>query len=125
MYDIVFKGGGDGMTNLELYVRQINMMNQFLQTGAMSVRDYEKSMGCLTEKMGYLIKDTTKEERERIVAESLGNIDGSCDGCMAGLADMYRDYIDGKRELKEINMSFRAGYVYDDDLPQKADCGYK
>ena len=26
---------------------------------------------------GYLIKDTTKEEREQIVAESLGNIDGS------------------------------------------------
>ncbi len=32
-----------------------------------------------------LIKDTTREERERIVAESLGNISGSCDGCMAGL----------------------------------------
>ena len=37
---------------------------------------------------------------------------------------LYAD-IDGKRELKEINMSFHAGYVYDDDLPQKTDCGYK
>ena len=27
-----------------------------------------------------LIKDTTKEEREAIVAESLGNIEGGCDG---------------------------------------------
>ena len=27
-----------------------------------------------------LIKDTTREERERIVAESIGNISGSCDG---------------------------------------------
>ena len=46
--------------------------------------------------MGYLIKDTTREEREAIVAESLGNIGGSCDGCAAGLAEMYQDYIDGK-----------------------------
>ena len=72
----------------------------------------------------YLIKDTTKEEREQIVAESLGNINGTCDGCAAGLADMYQDYIDGKRELKEINMSFRRGYVSGDEGPQKSECGY-
>ncbi len=42
-----------------------------------------------------LIKDTTREEREKIVAESIGNVNGSCDGCSAGLADMYQDYIDG------------------------------
>ena len=70
-----------------------------------------------------LIKDTSKEEREQIVAESLGNIDGSCDGCAAGLADMYQDYIDGKRELREINMSFRRGYVSGDEGPQKQECG--
>ena len=34
--------------------------------------------------MSYLIKDTTKEEREQIVKESLGNIEANCDGCMAG-----------------------------------------
>lgn len=34
---------------------------------------------------GYLIKDTTREEREQIVAESLGNIEATCDGCMSGL----------------------------------------
>ena len=55
-----------------------------------------------------LIKDTTREERERIVAESIGNINGSCDGCAAGLAEMYRDYIDGKKEICEINMEFSA-----------------
>ena len=71
-----------------------------------------------------LIKDTTREERERIVAESIGNINGSCDGCAAGLADMYQDYIDGLRELKEINMSFRARYVSGDEGPQKKECGY-
>ena len=42
-----------------------------------------------------LIKDTTRKEREQIVAESIGNVNGSCDGCMSGLADMYQDYIDG------------------------------
>ena len=51
-----------------------------------------------------LIKDTTREEREKIVLESIGNISGSCDGCAAGLADMYQDYIDGKREIHDINM---------------------
>ena len=51
----------------------------------------------------YLIKDTTREERERIVAESLGNIDASCDGCSSGIVEMYQDYIDGKKELREIS----------------------
>jgi hypothetical protein len=66
--------------------------------------------------MGYLISETTKKEREQIVKDSLGNIDANCDGCMAGLADMYQDYIDGKRELREINMEFQARYVKDDDM---------
>ena len=47
---------------------------------------------------GYLIKDTTKEERRKIVEESLGNIEANCDGCMSGLAEMYEDYIDGKEK---------------------------
>ena len=60
---------------------------------------------------GYLIKDTTREEREQIVAESLGNIEATCDGCMSGLAEMYQEYIDGKKELRDINMEFHAGYI--------------
>lgn len=60
---------------------------------------------------GYLIKDTTVEERKKIVEESLGNIDANCDGCFARLADMYEDYINGKKELREINMEFNARYV--------------
>lgn len=63
---------------------------------------------------GYLIEDTTKEERQQIVAESLGNIEANCDGCMAGLAEMYQDYIDGKKEIREINMEFNARYVKGD-----------
>ena len=74
--------------------------------------------------MGYLISETTKEEREAIVAESLGNIEANCDGCMTGLAEMYQDYIDGKKELRDINMEFNARYVKADDMPHRGQsCG--
>ena len=63
---------------------------------------------------GYLIKDTTREERKKIVEESLGNTSANCDGCMAGLEEMYQDYIDGKKEIREINMEFNARYVRGD-----------
>lgn len=72
----------------------------------------------------YLIKDTTKEERERIISESLGNISGTCDGCSAGLADMYQDYIEGKMELKDINMAFKARYVSWEEGPDKTGCEF-
>ena len=71
-----------------------------------------------------LIKDTTKQERQQIVDESIGNINGSCDGCAGALADMYQDYIDGKKELREINMEFRRGYVSGSEGPEKSSCGY-
>ena len=61
--------------------------------------------------MSILIKDTTREEREKIVAESIGNISGSCDGCMSGLVEMYQDYIDGKKEIRDINMEFSAQHT--------------
>ena len=72
----------------------------------------------------YLIKDTTREEREQIVADSIGNIDGSCDGCASGLIDLYQDYIDGIKELRDINMEFRAHYVSGDEGPVKESCGF-
>ena len=59
--------------------------------------------------MSLLIKDTTREERAKIVAQSLGNGCGSCDGCGAcGSADMYDDYIEGRKELAQINAEYRA-----------------
>ena len=58
-----------------------------------------------------LIKNTTKEEREQIVPESIGNINGACDGCAAGLAEMYRDYIDGRKEIRDINMEFSVQHM--------------
>mgnify|MGYP000446559391 CR=1 FL=1 len=74
------------------------------------------------DKMKYLISETTKEEREKIVAESLGNTEANCDGCMAGLAEMYQDYIDGKKELRDINMEFHARYIKADDRPERERC---
>ena len=70
-----------------------------------------------------LIKDTTEAVRRAIVEESLGIL-GGCDDCMCGLADMYDDYIYGKRELTEITMSFRTAYTAAMKGPQRSGCGY-
>ena len=61
--------------------------------------------------MSYLIKDTTEDERRRIVEESLGNLEGACDGCAARVAEMYDADIRGEMELREINMAFSTRYV--------------
>ena len=63
------------------------------------------------ETISSLIKDTTRAQREAIVNESLGNIDAMCDGCSAGIVEMYQAYIDGKMELREVNAAFRAQYT--------------
>ena len=73
--------------------------------------------------MGYLISETTREEREAIVARSLGNISANCDGCMSGLAEMSQEYIDGQKELREINMEFNARYVSGKEVPGREGCG--
>lgn len=72
----------------------------------------------------YLIADTTREERERIVEDSLGNMFGGCDGCMPGIVEMYQPYIDGEKELREINMEFTAHYERADDMPGRESCGF-
>ena len=69
------------------------------------------------------IADTTREEREQIVAESIGNISGLCDGCSPGIIDMYQEYIDGKKELREINAEFRARYTSGAQGPERGGCG--
>lgn len=74
--------------------------------------------------MKYLISETTREEREKIVEESLGNMNGGCDGCMPGLAEMYQPYIDGEMELKDITMAFRAHYDRGGDMRERNGCGF-
>ena len=69
------------------------------------------------------IADTTREEREKIVAESIGNISGLCDGCSSGIIEMHQEYIDGKPELREIIAEFNARYVSVAQGPEKNVCG--
>ena len=56
-----------------------------------------------------LIKDTTKEERIALIREWIPHDDG-LDDCGIDLWDMYRDYIDGKKEIAEINAEFQTDY---------------
>jgi hypothetical protein len=59
-----------------------------------------------------LIKDTTPQERKIIVEESL-NCGDPCESCCAcgGLEIDYQQYIDGKKELKELNAEYQANYM--------------
>ncbi len=65
-----------------------------------------------------LIKDTTREEREEIIRSSL-DCGGGCENCsscwLGGGSpwDIYQDYIDGKKELKEINAEYMGRYRRD------------
>ena len=56
-----------------------------------------------------LIKDTTKAERIALIKEWVPVDDGLND-CEIDLWEMYRDYIDGKKEVSEINAEFNAEY---------------
>ena len=65
-----------------------------------------------------LIKDTTREERIRIVNKSLevfGQECQFCNGCdnIGGgrTETFYQPYIDAEKELREINAEYIAGRV--------------
>lgn len=65
-----------------------------------------------------LVKNTTKEQREQIVRDSLSCGGGGCENCSAcgvyGAGDpfdMYRPYIDGQKEIDDINGEFKARYL--------------
>lgn len=73
----------------------------------------------------FLIKNTTREQREQIVRESLGYSDIGCDDCAAGYGfDMYQPYIDGEKELSEIAEAFHASYVSENLQDMGRSCGY-
>ena len=76
-----------------------------------------------------MIKDTTKEDRIRIVQEGLNQCGGACDFCNGcdnlggGSVDaFYEPYINGEKELREINMEFNARYIKGDDMPGRRSC---
>ncbi len=62
-----------------------------------------------------LIKDTTREERIKIVQDGLSRCGGACDFCSGcdniggGIVDnFYAPYINGEKELSEINAEYIA-----------------
>ncbi|MCD7954719.1 MAG: hypothetical protein LUG93_02985 [Lachnospiraceae bacterium] len=63
-----------------------------------------------------LVKDTTKEEREAIIRQSL-DCDGGCENCSScwlgggNPLEMYQRYIDGEMEIWEINAEYNARYL--------------
>ena len=66
-----------------------------------------------------LIKDTTREERIRIVHQALWGACGIdcefCSGCDnrggGRIEKIYQPYIDGEKEIREINAEYRAPFV--------------
>lgn len=67
------------------------------------------------EDVTWKIKDTTKEERIRIVQEGLSQCGGACDFCNGcdnlggGLVDaFYEPYINGEKELRQLNEEYRS-----------------
>lgn len=56
----------------------------------------------------YLIKDTTKQERIELIRQWVP-LDEELEDCEIDLWDMYRDYINGTREISEINAAFAEG----------------
>lgn len=56
-----------------------------------------------------LIKDTTLQERIALIKE-WQPVDDGLEDCEIDLWDMYKDYIDGKKEIAEINAEFRTDF---------------
>ena len=65
--------------------------------------------------MSLLIKDTTREEREQIIRQSL-DCGGGCENCSScwlgggSPFEMYQDYIDGKKEIAQINAEYQTRF---------------
>lgn len=72
----------------------------------------------------YLISETTKEEREAIVKESLDILKQAVMAVCPGWQKCIRTILTGKRELREINMEFNARYVKGEDMPGRERCVY-
>ncbi|MGN0346723.1 MAG: hypothetical protein ACI4DU_05500 [Lachnospiraceae bacterium] len=60
--------------------------------------------------MSYLIKDTTKQQRIEIIKQWVPE-EGSLDESDMDLWDQYADYINGTREIAEINADLVKHYV--------------
>ena len=62
-----------------------------------------------------LIKDTKTEERIALIKSWIPDDDGLQD-CDMDLWDIYADYINGKREIAEINAQMTGTFYTEEDL---------
>ena len=62
----------------------------------------------------YSIKNTTKEQRIALI-RSWTPEDEAFDDSGYDMWEMYRDYIDGKKEISECNAAFQTEYMGTDD----------
>lgn len=75
--------------------------------------------------MSILIKDTTREERLEIVRRSLEDSEEGCDNFFGNdIDEMYEDYIEGRRELREINAERSNTFIVAEREMIKPGCGY-
>ena len=64
-----------------------------------------------------LIKDTTREQREELIRKSM-DCGGGCENCSScwlgggSSWEMYKEYIDGQKEIAEINREYNARYIH-------------
>jgi len=58
----------------------------------------------------YSIANTTKQQRIELIRSWAGEEDDGPGGCEVDLWEMYRDYINGEKEIAECNAAFRAEY---------------
>lgn len=63
----------------------------------------------------YSIANTTKEERIALIRQWIPDGDGIEDSAM-DLWDVYADYINGVKEISEINASMTGTFYTEDDL---------
>ena len=76
---------------------------------------HKRKEDAVMERRSLLIKDTTREERIRIVQEGLNQCGGACDFCNGcenlggGPVDaFYEPYINGEKELRQLNEEYRS-----------------
>ena len=69
-----------------------------------------------------LIKDTTKSERIQLVKQ-WEETEG-CESSGIDLLEFFRDYIDGVKEIAEVNAEFNARYISEiPDVDSGMSCG--
>lgn len=58
----------------------------------------------------YLIANTTKSQRIELIKSWIPE-DEAMDDSSIDLWEMYRDYINGEKEISECNAAFHAAYI--------------